>query len=67
MVQTKELSALELIMLGVAYAQEVGYCGTCGKEGNAMNDFSKCTVCGSKTCDPCMRVGKFACKCGLEQ
>jgi len=64
MVQTKELSALELIALGVALAREVGHCGTCGKEGNALDDFSTCMVCGSKRCDPCMRVGNFACACG---
>jgi hypothetical protein len=67
MIQTKELSALELIALGVAFAQAVGHCGTCGKAGNAMNDFNTCTLCGALCCDPCMRVGNFACACGSEE
>ncbi len=53
MVQTKELSALELIALGVALAREVGHCGTCGKAGNALDDFNTCMTCGALWCDRC--------------
>ncbi len=68
MIQKQALSALELIALGVAMAQEVGHCGACGHEGNKMNDFNTCTRCGALTCVPCSRVvGKYACKCSFRK